>query len=67
MNSIDRVFAKIEDILCETWEETGFGQMIVESERGEKGKNKIQVTVKGSTYYRYYVSDEDVKQWKAKR
>jgi len=62
-NPINQVFDKIEDILCETWEETGFGQVIIESERAEKGKGKIQVTVKGSTYYRYHISDADVQEW----
>ncbi|OCR01987.1 hypothetical protein BCD67_05770 [Oscillatoriales cyanobacterium USR001] len=65
-NPIHQIFDKIEDILSETWQETGFGQVIIESERGKSGKNKIQVTVKGATYYRYHISDADVNEWNAK-
>jgi hypothetical protein len=65
-NPIDRVFDRIEDILYETWKETGFGKVTIESERAEKGKGKIQVTVKGSTYYRHYITDEDVREWNSK-
>lgn len=66
-NPMNQVFDKIEDILYQTWEDTGFGQVTIESERAEKGKGKIQVTVKGSTYYRYYISDEDVKEWGSRK
>jgi hypothetical protein len=65
-NPINQVFDRIEDILCETWKETGFGKVTIESERAENGKGKIQVTVKGSTYYRYYISKEDVNEWNSK-
>ncbi|MDF0552324.1 hypothetical protein [Kamptonema sp. UHCC 0994] len=61
-NPINQIFGKIEDILYATWQETGFGKISIESERAEKGKGKIHVTVKGSTYYRYYISDRDVKE-----
>ncbi|WP_293246604.1 MULTISPECIES: hypothetical protein [unclassified Microcoleus] len=63
-NPIDRVFDKIEDILSETWEETGFGKVTIESEREKK--NLIRVTVKGSTHYRYLIADEDVEEWKSR-
>ncbi len=65
-NPINLIFDKIKELLYETWQETGFGNISIESERVEKGKGKIQVTVKGSTYYRYYISDRDVKEWNAK-
>ena len=65
-NPINQIFDKIEDFLYETWQETGFGKISIESERAEKGKGKIQVTVKGSTYYRYYISERDVKEWNSK-
>lgn len=65
-NPINQIFGKIEDFLYETWQETGFGKISIESERAEKGKGKIQVTVKGSTYYRYYISEGDVKEWNSK-
>lgn len=65
-NPINQVFGKIEDILYETWKETGFGKVTIESERREHGKGKIQVTVKGSTFYRYHISEEDVREWNSK-
>ena len=64
-NPINRVFDKIEDILSETWEKTGFGEVTIESEREKK--NLIRVTVKGSTHYRYFITDEDVEEWKSRR
>ncbi|MEG4344247.1 hypothetical protein QUB70_13280 [Microcoleus sp. A003_D6] len=65
-NPINQVLDKIEDILCQTWAETGFGQVTIESEKAERGKGKIHVTVKGSTFYRYHVSEEDVREWNSK-
>ncbi|MEG3924119.1 MULTISPECIES: hypothetical protein [unclassified Microcoleus] len=65
-NPINQVFDRIEDILYETWKETGFGKVTIESERAERGKGKIQVIVKGSTYYRYHISEEDVREWNSK-
>ena len=63
-NPINQVFDKIEDILSETWEQTGFGEVTIESEREKK--NLIRVTVKGSTHYRYLITDEDVEEWKSR-
>lgn len=65
-NPINKVLNQVEKILCETWTETGFGKVTIESERGERGKGKIQVTVKGSTYYRYHISEEDILNWHSK-
>ncbi|MEG3899436.1 MULTISPECIES: hypothetical protein [unclassified Microcoleus] len=65
-NQINKVLNRIEDILYETWTETGFGQVTIESEKAEKGKGKIHVTVKGSTFYRYHISEEDVREWNSK-
>ncbi|MEG4444498.1 hypothetical protein QUB47_20310 [Microcoleus sp. AT9_B5] len=65
-NPINKVLDRVEKILCETWAETGFGQVTIESEKAEKGKGKIHVTVKGSTFYRYHISEEDVKEWNSK-
>jgi hypothetical protein len=65
-NPINQVLNQVEKILCETWEETGFGKVTIESERAERGKGKIQVIVKGSTYYRYHISEEDVREWNSK-
>ncbi|MEG4810479.1 hypothetical protein QUA82_21700 [Microcoleus sp. F8-D3] len=63
-NPINQVFDKIEDILSETGEETGFGEVTIESEREKK--SLIRVTVKGSTHYRYLIADEDVEEWKSR-
>lgn len=63
-NPINQVFDKIEDILSETWAETGFGEVTIESER--ERKNLIRVVVKGSTHYRYLISDEDVQEWNSR-
>ena len=65
-NPINKVLNRVEKILSETWKETGFGQVTIESERAQKGKGKIQVTVKGSIYYRHHITDEDVKEWNSK-
>lgn len=65
-NPINQVLSQVEKILSETWKETGFGKVTIESERAEKGKGKIQVTVKGSTFYRYHISEEDVREWNSK-
>ncbi|WP_228056785.1 hypothetical protein [Microcoleus sp. LEGE 07076] len=65
-NPINQVLSQVEKILCETWKETGFGKVTIESERAQKGKGKIQVTVKGSTFYRYHISEEDVREWNSK-
>jgi len=40
-NPINQVFDQIEDILSETWAETGFGEVTIESER--ENKNLIRV------------------------
>ena len=63
-NPINQVFDKIEDILSETWEETGFGEVTIESEREKK--NLIRVVVKGSTHYRFLITDEDVREWNSR-
>ncbi|MEG4497846.1 hypothetical protein QUB05_17755 [Microcoleus sp. F10-C6] len=65
-NQINKVLNRVEKILCETWAETGFGKVTIESEKAERGKGKIHVTVKGSTFYRYHISEEDVREWNSK-
>ncbi|MEG4520542.1 hypothetical protein [Microcoleus sp. AT9b-C5] len=65
-NPINKVLNQVEKILCETWAETGFGKVTIESEKAQNGKGKIHVTVKGSTFYRYHICEEDVKEWNSK-
>lgn len=62
--TIDRILARIESLLLETWQETGFGNLEVESDRD---KGKIRVTVKAGTYYRYTFTDEEVSRWVSRK
>jgi hypothetical protein len=59
--NIDEVFARIQDLLLETWEETGFGCLSIESDRPRT--EKIRIVIKGGTHYRYVITDEDVRRW----
>jgi len=58
---VDEVFARIQDLLLETWQETGFGCLSIESDRPKNGK--IRIIIKGGTHYRYVITDEEVRQW----
>ncbi|NJK70069.1 MAG: hypothetical protein HC941_29405 [Microcoleus sp. SU_5_3] len=58
---IEDVMSCVESILGDTWQKTGFGCLEIESERVKNGK--IRVVVKGSTYYRYVITDAEVKKW----
>lgn len=57
-DQIDDVFNKVQAILMKTWEETGFGQLDIESTK--IGKDKIQVIIKGGIFYKYVINLEDV-------
>ncbi|WP_354635718.1 hypothetical protein [Planktothricoides raciborskii] len=59
--SIKEVFARIEDLLLETWQETGFGCLSIESDRPKN--EKIRIVIKGGTHYRYVITDEEVSSW----
>lgn len=61
-SEIPDVFYRIAHILSETWTETGFGHLEIESERIKP--DKIRVIVKGSTYYRFVLSDQEIKTWR---
>jgi hypothetical protein len=63
--TINEVVGQIEKMLGETWQETGFGQLTIESERIKK--NVIRVIVKGSTYYKFLISDEEVSKWGSRK
>ncbi len=60
---IKDLFDRIQDTLSQTWQETGFGHLAIESEKIKA--DKIRVIVRGSTHYCYVISDEDIKQWKS--
>ena len=59
--NINDFFQRFESILLQTWKETGFGHLEIDSERIRQ--DKIQVIIRGSTHYRYVVSDEEVGKW----
>ncbi|MEG4801846.1 hypothetical protein QUB63_22795 [Microcoleus sp. ARI1-B5] len=56
--SISSLFAKIESLLMQTWQETGHGCLTIESEKFSP--KKIQVIIRGSTHYRYVISPEGI-------
>lgn len=57
-NCINKMLSRIESTLLQAWKETGFGHLEINSERIQP--NKIAVTLKGSTSYRYVISDDEV-------
>lgn len=60
--TIDEFFNRFKDTLLQTsWKETGFGHIEIDSERIKH--DKIQVILRGSTHYRYVISDKDVEKW----
>jgi hypothetical protein len=59
--AIEEVLSRIESLLCQTWQETGFGALTIESERASD--KKIRIVIKGSIHYRYIISDQDVSRW----
>ncbi len=63
-DSINELFDRIATILLETWKETGFGYLGIETERTKQ--NKIGVIVKGSTHYRFVFTDEEIEKWISK-
>ncbi|MCL1471937.1 hypothetical protein [Argonema antarcticum] len=59
--TINEIFARIESLLLETWQETGFGCLTIESDRPKD--KKIRIIIKGGTHYRYVITDEEVVRW----
>jgi hypothetical protein len=55
---IDELFGCIKEALLPCWNSTGFGQITIESERIEGGK--IRVMIKGSTHYRFVITEEEI-------
>ena len=60
LNSVSEVIQQIRHLLLSAWCETGYGQIIVDSER--INQKRICVTVRGSTHYRFVVSNEEIAQ-----
>ena len=57
---INELFEQVKTILLQTWTETGFGHIEIDSERIRQ--DKVAVTLKGSTYYRYVIRQTDIEQ-----
>ncbi len=60
-NEVDRIVTQLLAILLDCWHETGFGHIEIKSERIKR--DRIAVTIMGSTYYRYVISKEDLQNW----
>ncbi|NJK99426.1 MAG: hypothetical protein HC910_02250 [Spirulinaceae cyanobacterium SM2_1_0] len=58
---VDRLFQQLRTLLLQTWQETGYGKLEIESER--TNQNRIRVVLKAGTYYAYVLREEDVKDW----
>ncbi len=48
----------------QAWQETGHGCLTIESEK--ISAKKIKVIIRGSTHYRYVISDEGINEWVSK-
>lgn len=57
---INQLLEQVRHILLQTWTETGFGHIEIDSERIRQ--DKVAVTVKGSTFYRYVIRQTDIEQ-----
>ncbi|WP_293131128.1 hypothetical protein [Microcoleus sp. bin38.metabat.b11b12b14.051] len=62
--SVSSLFSKIESLLMQAWQETGHGCLTIESEK--ISAKKIKVIIRGSTHYRYVISDEGINEWVSK-
>lgn len=59
---IDDVFKKVQAILIETWQETGFGHLEVESKK--ISEDKVRVIIKCGIFYKHIIDLEDVINYK---
>ncbi|MGB3401311.1 MAG: hypothetical protein WBA77_01325 [Microcoleaceae cyanobacterium] len=57
---INQLLDQVRHILLQTWTETGFGHIEIDSERIRQ--DKVAVTLKGSTFYRYVIRQTDIEQ-----
>lgn len=62
LDQIDDVLKRVEEVLMQTWNETGFGHLEVDSTK--ISKDKIQVIIKNGIFYKYVINLEDVINWK---
>lgn len=63
--NINEVLSRIESLLLQAWQETGFGCLSIECDRPKD--KKIRIIIKGGTHYRYVITDEEVKRWAANK
>jgi hypothetical protein len=63
--SVNRLFSKIESLLTQAWQETGYGSLSIDSEK--ISSTKIKVIIRGSTHYRYIISYKDINGWVSQR
>ena len=53
---------RLQGLLWECWQGTGFGELVIESERVRGNGHKIAVTLRGSTSYRFVISEVAVQE-----
>lgn len=64
LTAIDQFFERCQATLLQSWKETGFGHIEIDSER--ISPSKIRVILRGSTHYRYVFTDADVAEWSSR-
>lgn len=57
-DQIDDVLKRVQEILIQTWDETGFGHLEIDSTK--ISKEKIQVIIKSGIFYKYVIDFEEV-------
>jgi 6-phosphofructokinase len=60
-NEVDKIVTRLLVILLDCWRETGFGHIEIKSERIKR--DRIAVTIMGSTHYRFVISKEELQNW----
>lgn len=55
---------QLENLLLQIWQETGYGHLIVNSQRSRK--DKISLTLQGAPSYRFFLPEDQVKYWTSK-
>jgi len=54
MDDIPMLMNRISDLLMHIWSETGFGSLVIDSER-INGGDKIRVIIRGGVFYKYII------------
>jgi hypothetical protein len=57
-NQLESILNKVQEILIQTWQETGFGHLEIDSTK--INKNKIQLIIKSGIFYKYVINIEDL-------